>query len=324
MSLWARVSQLPAGILEEIRSMYTHDFPIELYSKIVFCLEREQQYVSYPFGCILCVGNPELHKVCTAIKELQNMQHQIENDTSNFMRKFGLLPSDTYALPNVLYLSMDTTTNGQELASPGILAHTQYKIVGSQHVPHMLALVDGFRKIVSLSGDVQAKVLNEYLLKWKTNKLLHLNEACADRECDLGVIQGWCEALAKVLLTTIGQIEFAIENVAKQSMVYDVSGMLAQALDDAKRLIKTLIIETFIIEKQPPQMIKTRNSFAASACLLVGNALDIQTMNPQVKASIISCTQLHRALEIDQPPEQPCGPHFKEHEQRRIKDPYGA
>ncbi|XP_058065661.1 signal transducer and activator of transcription 5A-like [Anopheles bellator] len=242
MSLWARVSQLPAGILEEIRSMYTHDFPIEvrhylaewieehvltrpvpieqagacedfltklidevektalglpenyntvktrlneaacnfrvlrsvnpsqLYSKIIFCLEREQQYVSYRVGCIMCVGNPELHKVCTAIKELQNMEHQIENDTSNFMRKFGLLPSDTYALPNALYQSMDATTNGQELASPGILAHTQYKIVGSQHVPNEhtqsctrmgLALVDGFRKIISLSGVVEAKVLND-------------------------------------------------------------------------------------------------------------------------------------------------------------------
>ncbi|XP_052873555.1 signal transducer and activator of transcription 5A-like [Anopheles cruzii] len=377
MSLWARINQLPSRILEEVRSMYTDDFPIEvrhyladwieehllirpvpidqpgvcedfvtklinevektafdlpgnitaktrlneaafnfrvlrsvnpskLFFNIICCLEREQEYAALPAGCRLCVGNPELHKVCAAIKELEDMARQIENDNSNFMKKLGLLPSDKHALQYV-------HTNPQELAIPAI--HGYFNVVEIQHVTNEqtqsctrmeLALVDGFRNMIKSTGDVQAKVLNEYLVQWKTNKLLHPN-ACPNTECDLRVIQGWCESLAEIMLTTKNQIELALMNVANRRMVYNVSEMLSQALNDVKGLLKTLITQTFIIEKQPPQVIATRTSFAASACLLVGNVLNIRTVNPLVKVSIISGTQLQRALQSDQPPEQSCG-----------------
>lgn len=45
---------------------------------------------------------------------------------------------------------------------------------------------------------------------------------------------------------------------------------------------------TFIIEKQPPQVLKTQTKFAATVRLLVGGKLNVHMNPPQVKATIIS------------------------------------
>lgn len=53
---------------------------------------------------------------------------------------------------------------------------------------------------------------------------------------------------------------------------------------------------TFIIEKQPPQVLKTQTKFAATVCLLVGGKLNVHMNPPQVKATIISEQQAKSLL----------------------------
>ncbi|XP_029782908.1 signal transducer and activator of transcription 5A [Suricata suricatta] len=55
-------------------------------------------------------------------------------------------------------------------------------------------------------------------------------------------------------------------------------------------------VPTFIIEKQPPQVLKTQTKFAATVRLLVGGKLNVHMNPPQVKATIISEQQAKSLL----------------------------
>lgn len=55
-------------------------------------------------------------------------------------------------------------------------------------------------------------------------------------------------------------------------------------------------LSTFIIEKQPPQVLKTQTKFAATVRLLVGGKLNVHMNPPQVKATIISEQQAKALL----------------------------
>lgn len=56
------------------------------------------------------------------------------------------------------------------------------------------------------------------------------------------------------------------------------------------------LCSTFIIEKQPPQVLKTQTKFAATVRLLVGGKLNVHMNPPQVKATIISEQQAKSLL----------------------------
>lgn len=58
----------------------------------------------------------------------------------------------------------------------------------------------------------------------------------------------------------------------------------------------SLPFSTFIIEKQPPQVLKTQTKFAATVRLLVGGKLNVHMNPPQVKATIISEQQAKALL----------------------------
>lgn len=56
-------------------------------------------------------------------------------------------------------------------------------------------------------------------------------------------------------------------------------------------LLSTLVTSTFIIEKQPPQVLKTQTRFSSSLRLLVGGKLNVHMSPPTVEANIISESQ---------------------------------
>lgn len=56
------------------------------------------------------------------------------------------------------------------------------------------------------------------------------------------------------------------------------------------------LCSTFIIEKQPPQVLKTQTKFSATVRLLVGGKLNVHMNPPQVKATIISEQQAKALL----------------------------
>lgn len=65
---------------------------------------------------------------------------------------------------------------------------------------------------------------------------------------------------------------------------------------------------TFIIEKQPPQVLKTQTKFAATVRLLVGGKLNVHMNPPQVKATIISEQQAKSLLKNENTRKYACPP----------------
>ena len=61
-------------------------------------------------------------------------------------------------------------------------------------------------------------------------------------------------------------------------------------------LLSNLVTGTFIIEKQPPQVMKTNTRFTATVRLLVGGVLNVHMAAPAVSVSIVSESQANQLL----------------------------
>lgn len=55
--------------------------------------------------------------------------------------------------------------------------------------------------------------------------------------------------------------------------------------------LRHLLQQSFVIEKQPPQVLKTQTKFVATARLLIGGKLNVHMSPPEVRATIISQPQ---------------------------------
>lgn len=72
--------------------------------------------------------------------------------------------------------------------------------------------------------------------------------------------------------------------------------LIKRGCGEPNQLVFDLLHSTFIIEKQPPQVLKTQTKFAATVRLLVGGKLNVHMNPPQVKATIISEQQAKALL----------------------------
>lgn len=76
----------------------------------------------------------------------------------------------------------------------------------------------------------------------------------------------------------------------------ELDGRVRQESRRFSKLFSSSVRSTFIIEKQPPQVLKTQTKFAATVRLLVGGKLNVHMNPPQVKATIISEQQAKALL----------------------------
>ena len=109
---------------------------------------------------------------------------------------------------------------------------------------------------------------------------------------NLEAVQEWCESLAELIWLNREQVKeadhlknkFALDPPGVQDILPTVNAQVTS-------LLSTLVTNTFIIEKQPPQVMKTNTRFSSTVRLLVGGKLGVHMTPPQVKVSIISEAQ---------------------------------
>lgn len=118
----------------------------------------------------------------------------------------------------------------------------------------------------------------------------------------MDVIQNWCENLADVIWSTRQHIKDG-ERLKEKFQPFEGNSMLPNMYPTLNtqitQLISSLVTSTFIIEKQPPQVMKTNTRFTSTVRLLVGTKLNVHMTPPQVKASIISESQANALLKND-------------------------
>ncbi|XP_042900970.1 signal transducer and activator of transcription 5B isoform X2 [Parasteatoda tepidariorum] len=163
-----------------------------------------------------------------------------------------------------------------------------------------MTILDQYQKTFMELSELQKRILDTELIRWKRGQQLAGNGVPFENNLDQ--IQEWCEALADIIWQNRHQIK-QLENICGQvpmnahgQVVVDNLIMLNTRITN---LLSSLVTSTFIIEKQPPQVMKTNTRFTATVRLLVGSKLSVYMTPPQVRVTIISESQAIALLKND-------------------------
>ena len=142
-------------------------------------------------------------------------------------------------------------------------------------------------------SQLHSVILEDELICWKRAQALAYNGIIQDRSLDQ--LQRWCEKLAEIIVASRNQIK-RVENMRKQLPMTHNPDLLPELNNTITTLLSTLVTSTFIIEKQPPQVLKTQTRFSTTIRLLVGGKLNVHMTPPTVEANIISEQQAKELL----------------------------
>uniref|UniRef100_A0A7N4NQR3 STAT transcription factor protein interaction domain-containing protein n=1 Tax=Sarcophilus harrisii TaxID=9305 RepID=A0A7N4NQR3_SARHA len=159
---------------------------------------------------------------------------------------------------------------------------------------YRVELAEKHQKTLQLLRKQQTVILDDELIQWKRRQQLAGNGG--PPEGSLDVLQSWCEKLAEIIWQNRQQIRRAEHLCQQLPIPGPVEEMLTELNATITDIISALVTSTFIIEKQPPQVLKTQTKFAATVRLLVGGKLNVHMNPPQVKATIISEQQAKSLL----------------------------
>lgn len=277
---------------QKFREYYSHN-PAQLYSHLRSCLEFERYLICRPadFGFI---QDPDIQELTAGLQEL----HRLVRANDYAYKQLGKEYEEFYL--QVHDFTKKQTQMSETIASLPIEAKLQTQQVMAERKAEIdqalnslttkrLELVDNFKMIIRQIQQIQNLVLNKYLSNWKLNQSKAGNGAMPMNMNSLDTIQSWCESLADIIWNT----REAVRHVSKFKRQLgaeepNVPDYLPTLHSDVTNLLMNLITSTFIIEKQPPQVMKTNTRFAATVRLLIGNTLNIKMNSPVVKVSIVS------------------------------------
>lgn len=157
-----------------------------------------------------------------------------------------------------------------------------------------MGIADKHKETFGILTQLQNQILEEELIQWKRSQALAYNGV--QHENNLDQLQQWCERLAEIIWQNRQQIKKV--ELQRQQLPINNPGrdLLPELNSTITGLLSTLVTSTFIIEKQPPQVLKTQTRFGATIRLLVGGKLNVHMNPPTVKASIISESQAKSLL----------------------------
>ncbi|XP_046397100.1 signal transducer and activator of transcription 5B isoform X2 [Ischnura elegans] len=306
-----------------IRVKYAHD-PMSLFRLVRHCLNTEMELVRQAGGQpggngAMAQGTPNNHgmgMVPTQADSGAEIAQQVEylrrrtHDTGEDLRKmeqeqetFSLQYHECFKLKAHLQHLQTQLLNQPNLDLDKLRRQKDVmEQVLSQKVAGLiqmrLSLADKLKETFDHLSALQARVLDVELTRWKREQQLAGNGALFNSNLD--AIQEWCECLAELIWSNRQQIKEA-EHL-KQKLKLDQEGMvnlLPNLNAQITQLLSQLVTSTFIIEKQPPQVMKTNTRFTATVRLLVGGKLNVHMTPPQVKVTIISEAQANALLKSD-------------------------
>lgn len=155
-------------------------------------------------------------------------------------------------------------------------------------------LFNSYVEIFKSVREVQVQVLDKELIRWKRDQQLSGNGFAMS--FSLEVLQEWCEGLADIIWTMRQQVRQLEGLREKLGEAQATANLLQDLLASITELLSNLVTGTFIIEKQPPQVMKTNTRFTATVRLLVGGVLNVHMAAPAVTVSIVSESQANALL----------------------------
>lgn len=300
------------------RQKYGED-PRRLFQTIRYCLGTEMKLVAQSEN----LGNPFMNNdklsiindSVTEIKQQFAILRQDVLENASYIRRieeeqeaFAILYHDCTKV-NVQLQNLLTAVQAQN--HQGIEVEKKLKRQkeqGEQNLTHKITSIfnlrvesiDKLKDTIHKLSILQSRILDEELISWKRDQQLAGNGATFTSNLD--IIQNWCESLADIIWQTRQHVKEGerlkqkLQTCEPQTMLQNIFPTLNSQIT---QLLSSLVTSTFIIEKQPPQVMKTNTRFTSTVRLLVGTKLNVHMTPPQVRASIISESQANALLKND-------------------------
>uniref|UniRef100_T1PBN7 Signal transducer and activator of transcription n=1 Tax=Musca domestica TaxID=7370 RepID=T1PBN7_MUSDO len=147
------------------------------------------------------------------------------------------------------------------------------------------SILQDIKRVIFDYDSIQETVINE-LKNWQRNQALAGNGA--PFRDNLDDIQRCIELLVEM----VGKI---LDNVNTMNQIrLDNNDEISDIIAHVRQSQQLLVLSSFIVEKQPPQVMKTNTRFAAGVRWLIGPQLGISVNGPQVECIILSEAQAQR------------------------------
>lgn len=277
-------------LLEASNNLKFHN-PAQVFSHLIRCLAYEQELLhqaEYP------MENESVY-VNNRIDSLINHIRETEHTKKDWLRKYESYRIDLYELSASNDVDMSGTLSTDYRETNIIFSELRQSALEMQLQQlndDLNYLIDRFRLSIEQAQGLTTSIIDKHLIHWKLNQKIFASSFAI---ISLDTIQVWCGRLAEGLWNIRKYIrtmqsyyqEFAINHPNSQIFLTDLPNMVSNVLQH-------LINGSFIIDRQPPQVLRTNNRFTASVRLLVGHVLSIKITNPDVKVSILSGAQVQR------------------------------
>uniref|UniRef100_A0A8C6SNS7 Signal transducer and activator of transcription 5a n=1 Tax=Neogobius melanostomus TaxID=47308 RepID=A0A8C6SNS7_9GOBI len=291
----------------QLKSTYDR-CPLELVRCIKHILYTEQRLVreatnsASPLGAMMDSMSQKYQQINQAFEELRMFTQDTENDLRKLQHNqeyFIIQYQESLRIQAQLSSLASLPPADRQLREPALLskrATVEAWLTREANTlqKYRLDLAEKHQKTLQLLRKQQTLILDDELIQWKRRQQLAGNGG--PPEGGLDILQSWCEKLAETIWQNRQQIRRA-EHLRQQlpipGPIEDLLNELNSTITD---IISALVTSTFIIEKQPPQVLKTQTKFAATVRLLVGGKLNVHMNPPQVKATIISEQQAKALL----------------------------
>ncbi|XP_055901395.1 signal transducer and activator of transcription 5B-like isoform X2 [Biomphalaria glabrata] len=248
-------------------------------------------------------------KIMNAIHELLQKTKVTENDSKNLQHKqesFIIRFSDCQRFTGQLQ-QLSQMPNSQEKINKEAQLRQQKEQIDfqlaqmAQEILHLrVALSKKYEVTIVHLQELQKEILDNELISWKRRQQLAGNGLVMD-STSIDTLQNWCENLADLIWQNRQQIKKSTQ-LQQQLPIKFPDGeedILPRLNDTITGLLSSLVTSTFIVEHQPPQVLKKDARFGAVVRLLVGGKLNVHMNPPQVKATIISENQAKDLLRND-------------------------
>ncbi|XP_045119037.1 signal transducer and activator of transcription 5B-like isoform X2 [Portunus trituberculatus] len=303
------------------KTRYLSSNPLILVGIIQNCLKTELQLVQRHENMLGAPQNNMVIEPCAEIVNELDILHRRTRETADILRQleqeqesFALQYHDCTKINAHLshIQSQEKTPQNREMETNlrrrkqlGEQQLTEkYLMKDSLQVSGLLQrrmdLAEKHKGTIDRLNILQQRILDEELINWKREQQMAGNGKPFNGN-KLDTIQEWCEALAEIIWLNRHQIKECERHQTKIPITpHGGVDMLPTLNSHITRLLSSLVTSTFIIEKQPPQVMKTNTRFSATVRLLVGGKLNVNMTPPQVRVSIISEAQANALLKNDQ------------------------
>ncbi|KAI2810217.1 Signal transducer and activator of transcription 5B [Blomia tropicalis] len=280
-------------VAHNFRMNYAHD-PINLVRIVNHCLNNESKILQSAQNYLSSMDTkpiinetyqdiyPEISKIRNLIQESEQFLRRLNQDQEQLILRYQDR-NKCSAIAQANNNSVERAKLLKNLEQIDLTLRSESENVMKDRA----VLVERCREALNRLSIVQSRVLDTELERWRRGQQLAGNGVSYDGY-SLDDIQDWCEGLAELTWQTrvhIKRLQIMCQNYSATQYVTD---SLFGLVDLSTTLLHRLVKSTFVIEKQPPQVMKTNTRFTATVRLLVGGKLNVHMTPPSVSVFIIS------------------------------------